>query len=54
LLGAGLLAVLEDVRLLLESALALDSQFGSHICGEQSWRCGWRVVCCRASIATIT
>jgi hypothetical protein len=35
LLGAGLLSVLEDVRLLLESALALDGQFGSHVCGEQ-------------------
>jgi hypothetical protein len=44
LLGAGLLGVLEDVRLLLESALALDGQFGSHVCGEQSWLVGWRVV----------
>jgi hypothetical protein len=54
LLGAGLLSVLEDVGLLLESALALDGQFGSHVCGEQSWRIGWRLKCCRASIATIT
>lgn len=32
--GAGaLLVVLEDVRLLLVSALALDSKFGGHVCG---------------------
>lgn len=42
-LAALLLVVLENVRLLLESALALDSQFGGHDCCVlgaigRSWR----------------